>query len=1501
MNQNIIGNELPLYKSFYKNYPDAILVLQDGVIIEYNELAQILFQVEEKELINKTLFDFTLKNSPNEDKISELENHLNTCVLAGKDIFEWKFVNKKGEKIDVKIFLSKIEVDKKIFIQAVLRDITEYKKIEQDLKKNIEETETEKNIFKLVIDNLPQGIFWKDLDCAYLGANKLLAQIGGVKDTKELIGKNDFDMPWTKEESIAYQEDDKYVMQNDRPKINIIEAQTNVHGEKTWLKTSKIPLKNKKGDVFGLVGIFEDITAQKVMEQNNDLLLQKLKEQNRKMIAITDVLDKSAIVSMTDKEGKIIKVNEDFCQISQYSEEELLGKDHRIVNSTHHPKEFWQSMWRDISRGKTWRADVKNKAKDGSYYWVDTVINSVVDSEGKIEGYLSIRYLITDRKNQELEIQVNQEQLQTTEEELRQNLEELEAQRDYIQEVNNEIKEKSDITDRNSQALLELNKSSDIYSGNLDVAFEVITKKTAKILNIERVSIWKYDTNDEAKIISQKQCETTKEGFVFTQGVEIKQKDTPTYFADLVAEKSIIADFAQNHPALVEFVDTYLIPLEINSVLDIPYFVDGKLAGVICCETQRQYKNWTIEDISFIKGIADIITIATKTQQQLEEQEKVKQNEKLLFRFLDRIPVGVAIIDKQGSPFFTNDIAKKLLGDAGDIGEGENIATVYPAKIAGTDEDYPLEKLPLIRALQGEEIRTDDMEIVKDSKRIPLQANASPIRTDNGDIEYAISIFQDISERKEKEREIQNKNQELVTTEEELRQNLEELQTTQEVLLTTQLEQEKLVSIITNVDALVAIADMSGKIEFLNEKGKVLSGFYENYQGRTISEFHNEEGKKQAQTVIIPTVMQQGEWKGEHQIQNYVTKENIDTLANVFVIRDPNTKKPISLGTVQIDITAQKDLEKSIQDQNQRLQASEEELRQNMEELQATQEVLLTTQLEQEKLVSVITNVDGLVAIADMSGKIEFLNEKGKVLSGFHENYQGRTISEFHNEEGKKQAQTVIIPTVMQQGEWKGEHQIQNYVTKENIDTLANVFVIRDPNTKKPISLGTVQIDITAQKDLEKSIQDQNQRLQASEEELRQNMEELQATQEAMREKQILIEEAKLSLERQNNKLSSNEAVLKKTFHKMKVQEKELKDSFTSLQAQEEELRQNMEELEATQEAMEQKQKLVEEAKVSLEKQNEKLASNEAVLKKAFQKMKTQDIKLRESFDALQTQEEELRQNMEELQTTQEVLAYQKDILEISNRQITKSISYAETIQKAILPSKTLIEEVLPKSFVIYKPKDIVSGDFYWLSHHENKTLVGVIDCTGHGVPGAFMSLVASNILSEVINQKGILQPNLILQELHEGVVKKLNQKEGANNDGMDLTLCLIEKKSNGQTLLTFGGVKQNLYIVRNQELIEIKGNRRSIGGGKRDDERKYTQEEIMLQTQDAVFLATDGYADQANNERRSFSKKKFRELLIEVGDLPAKEQKTILEDRLAKHQQTTEQRDDITVFGFKV
>lgn len=477
----------------------------------------------------------------------------------------------------------------------------------------------------------------------------------------------------------------------------------------------------------------------------------------------------------------------------------------------------------------------------------------------------------------------------------------------------------------------------------------------------------------------------------------------------------------------------------------------------------------------------------------------------------------------------------------------------------------------------------------------------------------------------------------------------------------------------------------------------------------------------------------------------------------------------------------------------------------------------------------------------------------------------------------------------------------------------------------------------------EKEIREKHEELLASEEELRQNMEELQAIQEEIAHKQRQIEgfvnassDNIFMLDKNYDIVLVNQKVIDEYAasgvevkpgtnllhlvepHKQEEQKVQLErvfagESFTLEVKYEFEGMEGYYELDyfpvkntenKVQFAGISSRNITERKKQEEEivKTNKKLAANEAILKKAFEKTKLQEQEIRQKHEELQASEEELRQNMEELQATQEVLAQQKEILEINNKQITKSINYAKTIQNAILPSEKQQKNAFPESFVLYRPKDIVSGDFYWMSAHEqNQRLAGVIDCTGHGVPGAFMSMVGNNILNEIINQRGVRQPNVILNELHFGIRAKLNQKEGANNDGMDLSFCLLESERSGQQKLTFAGAKQSLYIARKGDLIELKGDRLSVGGSQTADERDYQKHELLLEEGDVIFLITDGYADQADLQRRSFSNKRLRELMLQAAPLSIEAQKALFEHSLEAHQKAAEQRDDITVFAFKI
>jgi PAS domain S-box-containing protein len=302
-------------------------------------------------------------------------------------------------------------------------------------------------------------------------------------------------------------------------------------------------------------------------------------------------------------------------------------------------------------------------------------------------------------------------------------------------------------------------------------------------------------------------------------------------------------------------------------------------------------------------------------------------------------------------------------------------------------------------------------------------------------------------------------------------------------------------------------------------------------------------------------------------------------------------------------------------------------------------------------------------------------------------------------------------------------------------------------------------------------------------------------------------------------------------------------------------------------------------------------------------------ISISSDISKLKFAEQEIRQQSEELMAQKEELIIQKDQIELQNQNIKASISYAQTIQNAILPSKNILNKSF-ESFVIYKPKDIVSGDFYWHAYHPShngnpaKHFIAVVDCTGHGVPGAFMSMIGSQLLNEIVIEKGKDIPSQILEIMHREIVQILKQAKGENNDGMDVCLCRIEYDGNGSSKLMFAGAKRPLYYFKNTEksLNYIKGTRKSIGGtqAKRNQE-KFIDHEVMLNKGDLIYLTTDGIIDQPSPDRLRFGSFRLIDLLKEIAEQPIDLQKDLVEKALFNYQQLEQQRDDVTFMGIKV
>ncbi|NOQ25198.1 MAG: SpoIIE family protein phosphatase [Bacteroidales bacterium] len=294
--------------------------------------------------------------------------------------------------------------------------------------------------------------------------------------------------------------------------------------------------------------------------------------------------------------------------------------------------------------------------------------------------------------------------------------------------------------------------------------------------------------------------------------------------------------------------------------------------------------------------------------------------------------------------------------------------------------------------------------------------------------------------------------------------------------------------------------------------------------------------------------------------------------------------------------------------------------------------------------------------------------------------------------------------------------------------------------------------------------------------------------------------------------------------------------------------------------------------------------------------------KFNSMIEELESYYNELEQKVKD--RTAEVVR-QKEVIEIKNKHIMDSIKYAKRIQNAILPPDSYVKKLLPKSFILYKPKDIVSGDFYWMTKKSNLVIYAAVDCTGHGVPGAFMSIVGNNQLNYAIDVKKARNASEILDHLNKGVVDTLREQGSEGRimskvkDGMDLALCVIDYKN---MKLQFAGANNPLCLVRDGEMIQIKGNRMAIGGNFDEELPKFTNHEMDLKKGDVLYTFSDGYPDQfGGNDGRKFMLKKFRALLLEIHKNPIEEQEKILEDILETWRGKEEQVDDIIVIGVKI
>lgn len=312
-----------------------------------------------------------------------------------------------------------------------------------------------------------------------------------------------------------------------------------------------------------------------------------------------------------------------------------------------------------------------------------------------------------------------------------------------------------------------------------------------------------------------------------------------------------------------------------------------------------------------------------------------------------------------------------------------------------------------------------------------------------------------------------------------------------------------------------------------------------------------------------------------------------------------------------------------------------------------------------------------------------------------------------------------------------------------------------------------------------------------------------------------------------------------------------------------------------------------------------------------YRRQKKANYRIREQNKQIIEQNEEINAKNEEINKQKSAIESKNNALERAYKEIEKktenilaSISYAKRIQTALLPDPEDIALTFPENFIYYKPKDVISGDFYYFIEVEHLRILAVADCTGHGVPGAFMSVLGVQSLNKII-QSGITSPDLILSELHSEIRQVLKQQVNEVRDGMDIVLCVIDTQR--KTLAYAGAINPLYYVQANgnglPEFVEIKATKKPIGGFQRDEKERFFEKTVIDISQPTTFyLATDGYRDQFGGEHnKKFMARRFKELLYYIHDKPMYAQQKILDEVITKWLGKNEQIDDMLVIGIRI
>ncbi len=781
-----------------------------------------------------------------------------------------------------------------------------------------------------------------------------------------------------------------------------------------------------------------------------------------------------------------------------------------------------------------------------------------------------------------------------------------------------------------------------------------------------------------------------------------------------------------------------------------------------------------------------------------------------------------------------------------------------------------------------------------------------------------VSMALEQGNRKVMEEELRTSLEESQALEEELRQNAEEIEATNEELRRAQIELKGQIEAL-NSAAIVSETNVNGLITYVNSEFLQIYNYQkEEVFGKNHKILKSDEHPSEFFKDMWETILRGKIWKGE--IKNK-SKDGWYYWINLTITPVIGSDgKPYKFIAVGFNISSQKLQEEQLKTALEVALQQEEMLRENTEELLAANEEMRRTQVELIGQISALNN-SSMVFETDMEGNITYLNSELLVNLKFaKDELMGKryTILKSPNQSDKiyqEQWKSVLNGKI-----WEGEIELRAKDGQSVWVWMTNTPVLDSDG--EPIKSINVLFDITPQKEQEFRLKKQQAALlevtshpsvkEAKTDEAFAIIAQIGlATLEVDRASIWLFEEGDTRIRCMTTAQSDGVVhkyqkgtVLQRDFYPnyFKTLEKDrviaaneaVNDSRTKELAipllvpsgiqsvLDSSIRQGVKTVGIL--SFESRGKT---RNWTLDEQNfaASLADTIALVLEQHERLKTD--KLKEAYSQLEL-------------INQEVIK-QKEEIEENAKNLTESIKYAKRIQQNILPTKELLNSLFKNYFVIFRPRDIVGGDFYWLSGHESKRVVVVADGTGHGVPGAFLTMIGNILLNQIVNEKKILKPADILYWLHIGVRQTLKQdvEDSTSRDGMDVTLVTIDIETYE---CEYAGANLPCNYYQDWEVHEIKPDKQSIGGEQMEEERIFTNHKIQLKPGDAIYLYTDGFVDQLGGpDEKRFSTRRFRDLVLRTQTESMATQRALLNMEWKEWKGDLEQLDDVTVFGLRV